>query len=77
MKTTTMKTLHLTFEGLDSWYRPTYTDENGNYWKFTEPVRSSAKQHLEILEERELPNSADSFDGEPGAPIMGVSWLYV
>ena len=50
----------LKFIGIDSWDRPVFKDQDGNYWKDVNLGDGTPSLH-----------DSDDFDGEPGWPIEG------
>lgn len=58
-----MKSVELTFKGMDSWDRPVYVDSNGRIWKDVDPRRGIAPSLFSSVD--------DSFDGEPDCPFHG------
>ena len=50
------------FVGADGWGREVYKDENGCFWKYTEPGETPRERHDRLYD-------TDEPDGEPGFPM--------
>ena len=57
----------MTYIGMDSWSRPVYKDENGMFWKDTDP-RSHVPPSLYSA-------ANNVFDGKPNIPFRGRAVL--